>query len=86
MRCNENIETHLYFQGGIIMKIKRNMLGFGNSKLLNLGYKLLPNGLIVAALGGLFIELGGAWYKAADEKSEESIEYAFNTVIENNTK
>lgn len=68
------------------MKIKTNMIGFGNSKLLNLGYKLLPSGLLVAALGGLFIELGGVWYKAANEKSEESIEHAFNAVIENNTK
>lgn len=68
------------------MKIKTNMVGFGNSNLLKLGYNLLPSGLLVAALGGLFIELGGAWYKAVDEKSEESIEHAFNTVIENNTK
>lgn len=62
------------------------MLGFGNSKLLNLGFKLLPNGLFVAALGGLFIVLSGTWYEATDEKSEESIEDAFNTVIENSTK
>lgn len=66
------------------MKLKTDMIGFGNSKMLNLGYKLLPSGLIVATLGGLLIELGGAWYQARTEQSNDFVETLFEDVQNDN--